>query len=108
MLTNPDPPRSLKNNAAVTSPASLGMTWEEPLVHGGTPVIDYRVSWDQGGLAYVVLQAGIVEPSYITTARLTAGTTYKFKVEARNAYGFSSFSDVLSIKAAITTAPTAP
>jgi len=107
-LTNPDPPSSLRNNEAVTSPTSLGMTWAAPAINGGTLVIDYRVSWDQGGSDYVVLAEGIIEPSYITTAPLTAGKVYKFKVESRNAYGFSSFSNVVSIKAANIAAPTAP
>jgi len=46
ILTNPDPPSSLINNAAVTSASVIAMTWTAPSVVGGTPVIDYRVTWD--------------------------------------------------------------
>jgi len=99
-LTNPDPPSSLQNNAAVTSTSVIGLTWAAPAINGGTPVIDYRVSWDQGTSAFVELASGITATAYTTNAPLTAGTRYKFKVESRNAYGFSSFSNEVSILAA--------
>ena len=77
------------------------MTWIAPTVVGGTAVIDYRVSWDQGTSTYAVLESGITTTSYQTTATLTANTVYKFKVESRNAYGYStSFSNEVSIRAA--------
>jgi len=83
------------------------MTWTAPSVVGGTAVIDYRISWDQGGSSYAVLATGITTTSYSTTATLTANTVYKFKVESRNAYGYStSFSNEVSIRAAAV--PTAP
>ena len=62
-------------------------------------MIDYRVSWDQGtgtGI-FVVLATGITGTTivtYRTTATLTASTYYRFKVESRNAVGYStSFSN---------------
>jgi len=93
----------------VTTSLSLAITWTAPTLNGGTPVIDYRVSWDQGGSTYTVIISGITTTSYSTTATLTAGTVYKFKVESRNAFGYStSFSNEISIKAVDPTAPTAP
>ena len=74
---------------------------------GGTALIDYRVSWDQGSESYIVLASGVTTAFYTTTATLTANTVYKFKVESRNAFGFStSFSNEVSIRAA--SIPTAP
>jgi len=109
ILTNPDPPSSLANNPAATSLTNIGITWTAPTVNGGTPVIDYRVSWDQGGLTFVVLASNIIATAYVTTATLTANKVYKFKVESRNAFGFSSsFSNEASIKAAAAVVPTAP
>ena len=77
----------------------IGLNWSAPTNNGGSPVIDYRVSWDQGigtGI-YVVLATGITgltADSYRTTATLTANTFYSFKVESRNAVGYStSFSN---------------
>jgi hypothetical protein len=46
ITTNPNPPTSLANNAAITSASVIALTWTAPTVVGGTPVIDYRVSWD--------------------------------------------------------------
>jgi len=46
ILTNPDPPTELNNNAAVSSATVIAMTWTAPSVVGGTPVIDYRITWD--------------------------------------------------------------
>jgi len=106
-LTNPDPPSNLANNAAITNASVIGITWTAPTVVGGSAVIDYRVSWDQGGSTYTVLATGITATSYSTTATLTANGVYKFKVESRNSYGYStSFSNEVSIRAAAI--PTAP
>lgn len=94
ILTNPDPPSALANNPAITSATVIGMTWTAPTVVGGTPVIDYRISWDQGTSQYTDLATGITTLSYSTTATLTANTVYRFRVESRNAYGYStSFSN---------------
>jgi len=71
IITNPDPPSLLANNAAITSASVITLTWTQPAVNGGTAVIDYQVSWDQGISTYVVLASGITTTSYSTTAALT-------------------------------------
>lgn len=77
------------------------MTWNEGAAAGGTPVIDYRIWYDQGINTYAVLAIGVLT-EYYTTTSLQTGTVYKFKVEARNAFGYSSPSDVITIKQAET------
>ena len=52
-------------------------------------MIDYRVSYDQSTGNYVTLASGILEQFYTTDFTITAGATYKFKVEARNSVGYS-------------------
>ena len=85
----------------------IAMTWTAPTVVGGSEVIDYRVSYSFGSQPYSVLAEGIVGSSYSTTATLVANTVYKFKVESRNAFGFSTtFSNEISVRAA--SVPTAP
>lgn len=97
----------LANNAALTSSSVIAITWTPPTVTGGSVIIDYRVSWDQGTSNNIVLAEGIINPSYSTTVTLTPNTVYKFKVESRNAFGYSqTFSNEVSIRAA--TVPTAP
>jgi hypothetical protein len=80
ILTNPNPPSLLSNNQAITSATVIALAWTAPTVIGGTPVIDYRVSWDQGTGAYVELESSITTTSYSTTAVLPANTYFKFKV----------------------------
>ena len=78
--------------------------WAEASENGGTPVLDYRVSKDVAG-TYVVVQSGIMIEQYTVTG-LTAGVTYKFKVQARNTEGSSAYSAEVEILAA--QAPSAP
>ena len=59
-------------------------------------MLDYRVSSDQSSGVYVILAMMVHEKSYTATG-LTAGNTYKFKVEARNLYGYSSYSEIATI-----------
>ena len=56
----------------------------------------------------MVLATGVNALTYMATG-LTAGLTYSFKVEARNTYGYSSYSDVAVILCATSPArPAAP
>lgn len=66
------------------------------MANGGATVEDYRVTYDQSSDDYVVLASALNLLTY-TAIGLTAGNTYKFKVEARNSYGYSSYSDVIAI-----------
>jgi len=59
-------------------------------------VQDYRITYDQSTDDYVVLVSSLNELSYTVTG-LTAGKTYKYKVEARNSYGYSAYSSVIAI-----------
>lgn len=57
------------------------------------------MNYAAGSDAYLVLESGITTKSYTATG-LSAGVTYHFKVEARNVYGYSEFSNEVSILAA--------
>jgi hypothetical protein len=46
-----------------------------------------------------VLASGLTSPLY-TAIGLTSGVTYEFKVESRNSYDYSSYSDTLALLAA--------
>ena len=39
---------------------------------------------------------GLIDPTFVVTG-LTLGQTYEFKVQTRNAYGFSASSETLSV-----------
>ena len=72
------------------------MTWTAPSTTGGSDVLDYTVYWDQGTGSFVELESGVAATSY-TKAGLAPGTTYAFKVRARNALGDGAFSAAVSI-----------
>ncbi len=46
--------------------------------------------------SYSVLASNLVSPSY-TAIDLTSGITYQFKVESRNSYGYSAYSDSITL-----------
>ena len=53
--------------------------WDEGAANGGSPVLDYKISFTTGSNAYVTLDSGIFTTEY-TAIDLIAGQTYKFKV----------------------------
>lgn len=46
ILLVPDAPILLADNTAVTTAYVIGFTWSDSFSTGGSPVIDYRVSYD--------------------------------------------------------------
>ena len=57
-MTYPDPPLNF-----LVDPETMWFTWVRGDFDGGTPVIDYRIVWDQGNSTYTVLQHGIANYS---------------------------------------------
>jgi hypothetical protein len=79
-------------------PTTLGLTWSAGASNGGASVTEYRVNYAEQGGSYSVL-ASTANTYYEVTA-LTSGTTYEFKIEAKNEYGYSTYSSTLSLLAA--------
>ena len=96
----PDAPVSLTNDPTVTTDTQIRFTWSDGASNGGNAVIDYAVYYDQGSDSFVLLDGAVTDQFYLTTVTLTAGTTYKFKVTARNEVGSSLDSEVVEILAA--------
>ena len=46
ILTYPDPPVSFAEDITEKTGTKIGLTWAEGASNGGTPVIDYRLSFD--------------------------------------------------------------
>lgn len=42
----PFQPVGLANDVAITSASRIGITWRDGINTGGTPIIDYRISYD--------------------------------------------------------------
>lgn len=94
ILTVPDAPIDLVDVPAITNANQIGLSWAHGAEDGGTPVIDFSVLYDHGGEngVFVTLASGITDTSY-TAVGLVTGTTYTFKVLARNAFGEGPHSD---------------
>lgn len=93
----PSPPIQLTNDATLTSDGKVGFTWKNGPSSGGRPILDYTVWYDQSLNEYVLLEQNIPTQSYVTKVALIRGHTYKFKVQARNDVGLSSFSSEVAI-----------
>lgn len=98
-MTVPDAPINIQNDIEFTNADRIGIKWDDGAFNGGNPVLDYRITYEQGDGIYSVLQAGLEEQSYILSGVVT-GVTYSFRVESRNSEGYSSYSEVTSILAA--------
>lgn len=89
ILTYPDPPTLAVNDPATTSATVLKVQWTAPVFIGGAPILDYRVLYTLvGSSAFTVLAENVATPYYETSA-LSSGSEYKFKIEARNSFGYS-------------------
>lgn len=97
--TVPDAPLSLRNVPYLTDYDTIGLIWNEAPENGGTPVIDYRVAYSYNSEPYVELESNIILLPYQAN-QLTVGTTYSFKVQARNAHGYGAYSSEVMILAA--------
>jgi len=77
------------------------LTWSDGANNNGSPVIDYRISYDQSQSVYVVIGVGVLAKSFVTPSNVMIGPgkTYKFVVEARNVVGYSVVSAEHSILA---------
>jgi hypothetical protein len=96
IITNPSAPVSLAVDQANTNASKITFTWSPGANDGGSPIIDYRISWAKLSNPYVVLATNVVGLTYTTTATITASHLYFFKLESRNSFGYSlAFSDVV-------------
>ena len=96
----PDAPLSLTNEADVTTGYQVGLSWSNGAYDGGSPEIDYQVSYcDDASDTYSVFASGITTLSS-TVNGLTPGVTYKFVVQSRNIVDISPYSLPISVLAA--------
>lgn len=76
----------------VTTAYQIGLTWDEGVDNGGSPVLDYKLSFkDVSESVFTVFESNI-EANTITVTGLTPSVTYQFLVQSRNLVGESSYS----------------
>ena len=104
ITTTPDAPTNLIEVTEQRTKSTLGLTWTAPAFTGGAVIDEYRVSYAEQGGTFSVLESSVVGTSYLATG-LTAGTTYEFKLEAKNSYSYSAFSETLTLLCAFVPDP---
>jgi uncharacterized repeat protein (TIGR02543 family) len=82
-ITRPDSPTAV--SAIAIDDLSALVTWDAPVVTGGSPILGYTVTSSAG-------QSCISITTSCTVIGLTGSTNYTFTVEARNAIGTSDAS----------------
>lgn len=96
-------PTSLARGSS-TSKTAIELTWTgvttSPANGGITGSVDYIVYWDQGSSTWTTLGTSSAT-TYTTTASLTEGGAYQFKVAASNDFGTGPETGSLTVYAAI-------
>ena len=59
ILREPDAPVNLANDPAITTGSQIGLTWAQGLENGGTPVIDFTITYKFDTNDFVVLKSAI-------------------------------------------------
>jgi hypothetical protein len=76
----PDSPVSVINVPGTTTAYQVGLSWSDGSYNGGSPVIDYQVSFTEvSSSSYAIFSSGILAQSTTVTG-LTPGVSYKFIV----------------------------
>jgi hypothetical protein len=57
----PDAPINLANNPLITSDSVVGFTWTDGASDGDSPVIDYKITYDESTGNYVTLVEGLTD-----------------------------------------------
>jgi len=97
MVSVPDKPFLVMNDATITSDSKIGIFWFDGATNGGSPIVDYKIMWDQSIGYWVSLVEGLTDRVYQTSSTLLKGRTYSFRVYARNSVGYSVASSDLDI-----------
>ena len=77
IITAPDAPENLVNNAAATSSSQIGLSWAAPLSDGGSEITSYTVSYDleSNGAYFIPIASGVTTTSFIAYG-MSKGSTY--------------------------------
>ena len=106
-LTVPGAPRNLR--ATARDDTSIGLSWSPPLSDGGTAITGYRIEVSQDGLNWrnYVPYTGSTSTNDGHNA-LTPGSTYFYRVSARNAIGVGPASNIAGATTLAAGVPAAP
>ena len=94
--------------ATANTAAALTLEWSEPEQDSGMPVTDYVVQFKRStSSSWSTVADGVSTVRSFTFIKPSAGVTFNFRVQAKNAYGVGPFSSVLTVTTPTAT-PSAP
>lgn len=64
ILQVPSAPVDLAFDPLITTASVIGLTWNNGLSTGGSPILDYRVTYDQSTGIETVLASGVLNQNY--------------------------------------------
>ena len=88
-------PSEVQNLAATAGSGQVLLTWDLPNSDGNSAITDYVVQFKVGS-SYVPFVDGVSTARSALVTGLTNGTTYLFRVAAKNAVGLSPFAVAVS------------
>jgi titin len=101
-------PTSARDLRATPSGSTATLSWLAPASDNGASITDYMIEVsNDGGVKWVAIDHTAFVGTSFTVTGLKAGSAYRFRVSAINAYGKGDLSNVVSMLTA-GTAPSAP
>lgn len=97
IITYPDAPLNFAEDYSLRTATSASLTWLQGSANGGSPVIDYQVVYDDRTITDFILNESNILELFHTADELESGSTYRFKVQARNSFGLSAYSEELTL-----------
>jgi hypothetical protein len=87
ILSAPLYPVQVEEYLPARLPTELGIQWLPGADDGGSPIIDYRITYVTG-IDTTVIENVLSSP--YTAVNLVTGSNYMFQIEARNAFSYSA------------------
>ena len=96
-ITLPTAPTAPLNLAAVVKSSSIDLIWSDSASTGGSAITDYVIEYQlTTGGSWVPFDDGVSVDKFTTVTGLANGTSYDFRVSAKNIIGQSSPSDIVT------------
>ena len=106
--SGPGAPGVVTNVVGTTGVGQISVTWSAPVSNGGSAITDYTVQYSSNsGSTWTTFTDGVSTATSATITGLSAGTSYTFRVLAKNAIGDGPYSAASAAVSAATT-PDAP
>ena len=96
IMTVPDAPFNLKNDAEITSMNQVGLVWEQGN-ENGSKILSYEVQISENTSEQWTVFKTDITTAFTTITEISQGTTYNFRVVAVNSVGKSTPSQSITV-----------